>query len=161
MNAATLSEKLAEQTFLDPGMISASLEYWFTDHEHIRSPFPEYMRQTLATETASKMLSWTNQLNDEARKEISQEMLVEKFEELLFEGGHLMAQTEDEKITIKYPFMPRTGDPMNVITEEVVTGTGIVVKRSVEKEGDAVFLVLEVADENTKAVSVTRFELPE
>lgn len=161
MNAATLSEKLAEQSFLDPGMLSASLEYWFTDHEHVRSPFPEYMRMQLATESSSKMLSWTNQLSDEAKKELSQEMLAEKFEELLFDAAHVLAESDDEKLTIKYPFMPRTGDPINIVSDDVVTGSGTIKSRRIEKEGDSVFLTLEVSDNKTSAISVTRFELPE
>jgi hypothetical protein len=161
MNAATLTEKLSEQTYLDPGMISASLEYWFTDHEHVRSPFPEFMRKPLATESASKMLSWTNQLNDEAKKELSQEMLAEKFEELLFDTALGFAKTEDEKITIRYPFMPRVGDPINSVSEDVVVGTGIIKSRNIEKEGDSVFLAVLVADNKSGEISSTRFELPE
>jgi len=161
MNAATLSEKLAEQSFLDPGMISASLEYWYTDHEHVRSPFPEFMRKPLATEAASKMLSWTNQLNDEAKKELSQEMLAEKFEELLFDTALGFAQSEDEKITIRYPFMLRVGDPINSVSDDVVVGEGKIISRSIQKESDSVFLEVIVESIGSGEISSSRFELPE
>lgn len=160
-NTITLSERLTAQDFLDPAMIASALEYWFSDQEHIRSPFPEYMRRELATGSASAMLAWSSQLNEKARKEINSEMMAEKFEEILFDMGLKMALNEDEKISIRYPFMPRTGDILQTMEGEIMKGASIVTGRRILKKGDRAFLVVALREEDTGKAFENEFELPE
>lgn len=156
-----LSERLLNQTFLDPAMMASALEYWFADNGHVRSPFPEYMREALANNAAEEMLNWTLQLKEVARKELNSEMLSEKFEEMLFEEGLKLTQTDDERITIKYPFMPRLGDVLQKKDSETVVGESNIVQRKIEKRGDFVFLVVEMKDSKTGEKWMNEFELPE
>lgn len=156
-----LSERLLNQSFLDPAMMASALDYWFAENGHVRSPFPLYMREALANNAAEEMLTWTLQLKDAARKELNSEMLSEKFEEMLFEEGLKLAQTDDEKITIKYPFMPRLGDVLQKKDSETVVGESHIILRTIDKRGDHVFLVVEMEDSKSGENWSNEFELPE
>lgn len=157
----TLSEQLAEQTFIDPGMISAALEYWLTDTDHIRSPFPKELHKKIAEDAAGAMLLWASKLSDAAKKEFNDDLLSERFEEILFEVALQMVTDEDQKITIRYPFMPRIGDPIAKTSADAAEKTGTIVKRRIDKRGDAVFLVVDYSDPDTGNVVSDEFELPE
>lgn len=157
----TLSEQLTEQTFIDPGMISAALEYWLTDNQHIRSPFPKEIHEQLAKNATGAMLLWASRLSDAAKKEHNDDTLAERFEEILFESAMLLVKDEDEKITIRYPFMPRVGDPIAKTSAAVAEKTGTIVKRKIDKRGDEVFLVVEYTDADTGQIVTDEFELPE
>lgn len=161
ISAESLSKQLAAQDYLDAGMISAALDYWFNNQVHIRSPFPEYMQKELATEAAASMLAWTRLLNDKARKELTSEMLAEKFEEFLFETGLRLAKTEDEKITIRYPFLPRTGDILEKKNEDTLVAESEVISRAIIKNGDLTFLRVEMREKPGGETWFNEFELPE
>ncbi|CAN5247474.1 hypothetical protein BH09BAC5_BH09BAC5_05770 [soil metagenome] len=164
MSTSTISiaEQLKGQSFIDPGMISSALDYWFSDNEHIRSPFPESIRKKLAEDATLAMIKWAAPITDAAKKEFNEEMIAERFEEILFEIAYNMVTDEDQKITIKYPFMPRVGD---VITKkdsvESSSADGIILKRKTEKRGDHVFLIVEHAEEGNGTIMLDEFELPE
>ena len=160
MSAFSISHSVAkllnDQTKFDPEMIHASLNFWFIDHEKIRCPFPDHMRNKLPDIAILKFIQWSDKLTPEAKKEINDEILVEKFEELLFSEGHKFAETEDEKITIKYPFLVRTGDTVMDKNED-----SIVTSRTVRKDGDNMFLDVTLMNQPTRNGWATSFELPE
>jgi hypothetical protein len=158
----TTALKLKDQKFLDPSMISSALEYWFTTNDHVRSPFPERIHKQLAEDATSAMLKWSEHLSEAARKEFNDEMLAERFEELLFEIALGLVTDEDEKITIKYPFMPRVGDLLTQRDNMESSGAdSVIVARRIDKRGDNVFLVVEHKEEGTGNVRSDEFELPE
>lgn len=91
-------------------MAEYAFNFWFNDNEHIRSPFPLYIQSELKLVTESRFQQWLNNINLEAEEDIDEEILAEKFEQLLFESAVPLIKTEDERISILYPFLPRIGD---------------------------------------------------
>ncbi|MCC7051592.1 MAG: hypothetical protein IT239_07435 [Bacteroidia bacterium] len=156
-----VENKINTQSYIDPGMIEAALNFWFSNSEHLRSPFPVYIREDLQNKAVLKFLEWGGQISSEAKREINDEILAEKFEEILFEIAHNMVLTEDEKLTIKYPFMPRVGDHINASTPQGQEGKSQVMDRFYHKKGDEVFLKIKLKNSTTEEVWETDFELPE
>ncbi|MCC7332368.1 MAG: hypothetical protein IT232_07155 [Flavobacteriales bacterium] len=143
------SSELVEQTF----------HFWFTDNEHIRSPFPEYIRPMLKEKAVDGFFKWVSNLNPKAKEEVNDEMIAEKFEEVIFETAMNLVHTEDEKITIKYPFLPRIDDEIsNNETQDKQFSK--VIDRMIVKEGDVNYLKLKLENISDKALWETKFELP-
>lgn len=161
MSKQSIETELKKQDFIDPGMIKAAFDFWFSNDQHIRSPFPEYIREKLETEATQKFLGWNARISEKARKDINDEILAEKFEEILFEIALEMVKTEDEKLTIRYPFMLRLGDAIEVkgVPEEAATST--VTERSYEKRGDTAFMKVKLKNNTSGETWETEFELPE
>ena len=143
------SSELIEQTF----------KFWFSDNEHIRSPFAEYIRPQLKKGATQKFYDWAANLNPKAKDEVNDEMIAEKLEEIIFETATNLVLTEDEKLTIEYPFLPRLND---VIYEDVEnkTGESTIIDRSKIKEGDFDFMKIKLEKIESKEIWETRFELP-
>ena len=147
LNSKTIeSSELVEQTF----------HFWFTDQEHIRSPFPNYIRPQLKQEATKKFFDWAQNINPKAKDELNDEMVGEKFEEFIFETALTLVQTEDEKITILYPFLPRLGDPIHSDENEDLE----IVDRIIEKEKDHSFLKVKLKSKTSEDLKETKFELP-
>lgn len=142
------SSELVEQTF----------NFWFTDNDHIRSPFPEYIRPILKEKSVDGFFKWVSNLNPKAKEEVNDEMVAEKFEEIIFETALNMVVTEDEKITIQYPFLPRVGD--EIYANETPDLISNIIDRVLLKEGDDSFLKVKAEEFATKKVWETKFELP-
>ncbi|NOQ72848.1 MAG: hypothetical protein GQ574_12630 [Crocinitomix sp.] len=141
------SSELVEQTF----------RFWFTDQEHIRSPFPNYIRPNLQREATEKFFTWANNINPKAKDELNDEIIGEKFEEIIFETADKLVKTEDERITIQYPFLPRLGDQLKDPQQE---GDSNVVDRIMLKEGDTSYLKVVLENSISKTPWETKFELP-
>ena len=140
------SSELVDQTFL----------FWFGDHEHIRSPFPKYIQGALRDLATERFYKWVSSLKPEAKDELNDEAVGEKFEEIIFEVATSMVKTEDERITILYPFLPRLGD--NLASESGEESK--VVDRVLLKEGDYSFLKITCAKNSNGERWTTKFELP-
>ncbi len=140
------SSELVEQTF----------KFWFNDNDHIRSPFPNYIHSDLKHQATERFFEWASTVNPEAKEEVSDEIVAEKFEEIIFETATSLIKTEDERITILYPFLPRLEDQLK---DE--NGQECLVKdRTLIKEGDDSFLEIKMEDINSKEIRGTKFELP-
>lgn len=144
------SSELVEQTF----------QFWFNDQEHIRSPFPKYIQNELRRKATENFFRWASGLNNKAKDEINDEIIGERFEEIIFEAAMALVITEDEKITIKYPFLPRVGD-MIFENAENQTGKSVVLSRAIKKEGDQSFMSVKLEKNDSGENWTTTFELPE
>ncbi len=146
------NEDLATGEFLNE-----AFKFWFNDNNHIRSPFPEYIHQPLQQESTKKFRKWLNHVHPDAKDEINDEILAEKFEEILFETALNLVLTDDERITILYPFLPRLGDKIkaNDNSESVISG------RVIKKENDKKYLRLSCTKLLTDIKWETSIELPE
>ncbi|MCW8898237.1 MAG: hypothetical protein OQJ96_07130 [Flavobacteriales bacterium] len=142
------SSELVEQTF----------NFWFSDNEHIRSPFPEYIRPILKENAVDAFFKWVSNLNPKAKEEVNDEMIAEKFEEIIFETAMGLVHTEDEKITIQYPFLPRVDDEIRNNEEDVQLSK--IIDRTLTKEGDTQFLKVKLENVSDQQVWETKFELP-
>ncbi len=142
------SSELVEQTFT----------FWFSDNGHIRSPFPEYIRAELKQKATEKFFKWAAQLTDETEKVVNEAIVGEKFEEFIFEIALQLVKTDDERITVNYPFLPRIGDPIDGDVRH--PGRNVITDRIMLREGDDVFMKLKARSETTGEVWDTRFQLP-
>ena len=147
-----------KETLVESEMIKSAFEFWFNDNNHIRSPFPEYIREPLRMKALDKFFDWTDKISERAKKEINDEIIAEKFEEILFETASSLVLTEDEKLTILYPFMPRIGD---VIKPKEKNEESKVISRSHLKRGDNSFLKVKLQTISSGNTWETEFELPE
>ena len=136
--------------------IEETFHFWYTDNEHIRSPFPDYIQSKLKTESTEKFYNWVNNLKPEAKDELNDEGIAEKFEEIIFETALQLIITEDERISILYPFLPRLGD--NLKDENGLES--VIEHRIIKKEEDTNFLHLSCLNKTTNEKWETSFELP-
>lgn len=137
-------------------MVEQTFQFWFSDQDHIRTPFPTYIRTALKQEATAKFFTWANGINPKAKDELNDEIIGEKFEEIIFEAAKEMVKTEDERITILYPFLPRLGDELK---KENDTDSKII-DRAILKEGDTSFLKIILENNISKEKWDTKFELP-
>lgn len=156
-----IEDKIKSQSYIDEEMIGATFSFWYNDDQHIRSPFPLYIREQLTEITTEKFLSWASGINAKAKKEINDEILVEKFEEIIFEAALKLVLTEDEKLTINYPFLIRVGDLIKVKDVASEEAESKVIDRSIIKREDSKFMKVILENISSKEKWETEFELPE
>src|SRR5690554_1461334 len=125
--------------------IEEVFHFWYNDNGHIRTPFPTYIQQKLKVEATEKFYSWVNNLKPEAKDELNEEAIAEKFEEVLFSLASQMVQTEDERISILFPFLPRIND----ILKDKDQAQNTVIDRHIKKEKDISFLHLMCVNKET------------
>ena len=101
------------KSLVNSGFIDHAFNFWFTDSEHIRSPFPAKIKDELRKNTEGLFFEWVFNLTDKDKSEITEQEVVEMFETILFNEAIKLVDNEDGKLTILYPFMPRTGDKVN------------------------------------------------
>ena len=159
MNIIEIETKLKSQNYIEPEMVEAAFDFWFNDRDHVRSPFPIYIHENLRMATVDGFLSWSTQLSEKAKKEINDEILAEKLEEILFDLALKMVLTEDEKLTIRYPFLLRIGDLIKSTEEGKAESR--VMDRWFLKQGDHAFMKVKLKNTVTGAEWETEFELPE
>ncbi|MDH5604982.1 MAG: hypothetical protein OEY51_13620, partial [Cyclobacteriaceae bacterium] len=111
-NNVTRMNRIPENIKDANDLVDAALTFWLKGNGPIRSPFPSYIHKALQKEPREKFINWLEKLDNKTRKQLSDELLVEKFELVLFEIALNLVKTDDEKITVKYPFLPRTNDPV-------------------------------------------------
>jgi len=156
-----LDARLKSQDLIDPEMVEAAIHFWFTDNQHLRSPFPAAIQAQLKDDATEKFLDWGAKVPEKAKKELNDEILAEKFEEILFEQAILLVKTEDEKLSILYPFLPRLGDRIRVKDIPDTEAESLVIAREYVKRDDHAFLRVQLRNEATGKEWETEFELPE
>lgn len=140
------SSELVEHTF----------KFWFRDNEHIRSPFPSYIQPELKVKSTDRFYAWAVGLDPKAKDELNDEAVGEKFEEIIFEVATGLIKTEDERITILYPFLPRLGDALSDDDKKAST----VIDRKIYKEGDTSLLKVVCKEVDSEKKWETEFQLP-
>lgn len=161
MTSLEIELKLAKQSYIEAQMLESAFDFWFKDHEHIRSPFPDYIHEDLQQKAVDKFLEWGSQISEKAKKDINEEILAEKFEEILFELGNDLVKSEDEKLTLKYPFMPRVNDIIKVKDVPDEKAESIVTTREICKKDDETFMKVKLKNIAAGTEWETDFELPE
>lgn len=142
------SSELVEETF----------KFWFTTNNHIRSPFPLYIQSQLKELAVTNFFDWAAGLSLKAKEEVNDEIIAEKFEEIIFEIALELVKTEDEKITIQYPFLPRLDDVIS--NPEEPSKKNKVIDRYLYKEQDHSFLIVKLINIENEEKWETSFELP-
>ena len=137
-------------------MVEQTFKFWFADQGHIRSPFPDYVRVDLKRKATETFFTWANGINPKAKDELNDEIIGEKFEEIIFETASELVKTDDERITIHYPFLPRVGDAL----KNEGDSESSVVDRAIVKEGDTSYLKVFLENIASKDKWDTKFALP-
>lgn len=161
MTDLEVENKIKSQSYIEQEMVDAAFEFWYNDREQIRSPFPYYIRENLKLATVENFLDWASQISAKAKTEINDEILAEKLEEILFELGTSMVLTEDEKLTLKYPFLMRIGDIITAKDSPEGKKESEVTDRWILKRGDETFMKVKLKYVGTGEKWETEFELPE
>jgi len=149
-------KELDSNTIESSEMVEETFKFWFNTNEHIRSPFPDYIKEQLKKDATQLFYEWASGLNPQAKDEMNDEMIGEKFEELIFESAIRLIKTDDERITIMYPFLPRIGDKINKENES----DSVIIDRALLKEGDQSYLKINLENKETKEKWETKFDLP-
>ena len=153
-------KELDQHTLESGELVEQTFNYWFSDHKHIRSPFPDYIQSKLKEKSTKLFFRWISNLDPKAKDEINDEIIGEQFEELIFEAAIELVKTEDERITILYPFLPRIGDEIQNETDNSSKNGSAVINRNFMKEGDVSYLKVVLENAMTKEKWETKFELP-
>jgi len=140
-------------------LVEETFKFWFSDNEHIRSPFPEYIRPQLKEKATELFHQWVAGIDFKAKDEVNDEIIAEKFEEFIFETAMNLVMTEDEKITIHYPFLPRINDEIST-SDDANEEKSKVIDRSTMKEAETPYLKVKLEKVNSKEMWETKFELP-
>ncbi len=142
------------------GMVRQAFTYWFADHDHVRSPFPPYLRDELRELVPAAFNHWLVKLDAKAMEEINEETAFGKFEELMFHEAIRLVRSEDEMLTLRFPFLPRVGDRINGGELEGRTGENVVLKRALMREDKDEYLLVQAEHLASGTHWETRFELP-
>jgi len=138
-------------------MLAQGFDYWFTNREQVRSPFPESMHDELRLKTSQRFSEWLETIGEEGLAQLEGNEMVEMFEMFLFNVGLSLTEDPDQRITITYPFMPRCGD----LVENTNHGSSAVVRREiVEKKDDKQQMLLILKTRSGEKTWQTEFDLP-
>ncbi len=139
-------------------LVQEAFKFWFADNAHIRSPFPAAIQEPLRVQSIAQFADWISKLTEKAKDDINEEIMAEKFEEILFEAALPMVKTEDERITLLFPFLPRCGDQVTAETAGAAAST--VIARSLSEKEDHKYLDLEMQELGSERRWNTQMELP-
>ncbi|HRN36881.1 MAG TPA: hypothetical protein PLV70_04655 [Flavobacteriales bacterium] len=144
----------------ESSMAQQAFTYWFADHGHVRSPFPAYLRDDLREVALAAFKQWLSKLDSKALDEMNEEVAFGKFEEVIFQEAIRLVRSEDEALTLRFPFLPRIGDRIEGGAVEGREGGNIVRTRSILREGKDEFMLVKVENLASGTAWETRFELP-
>ena len=148
--------ELESNTAESTDLVEQTFKFWLNDNDHIRTPFPNYIHSDLRANATKQFYNWVEGLKPDAKDELNDEAVGEKFEEIIFECATQLIKTEDEKITILYPFLPRLKDSLK--DEHGMAST--IVDRSLTKEKDINFMQVTCVQDESKETWITSFQLP-
>jgi len=152
-------KELDSTTIESSEMVEQTFKFWFEGSAHIRSPFPGYIHAELKNISVERFFKWASGLKEEAKDEVNDEAIGEKFEEIIFETALDLVITEDEKITINYPFLPRIDDEITDPDNNDLESS-FVIDRTMVSEGDHNFVKVKLVKSVSKEKWETKFELP-
>ncbi|MEI6678887.1 MAG: hypothetical protein WCL21_09790 [Mariniphaga sp.] len=156
MNQARQIESLQICAIISDKFIEPGLEYWFSDHEHVRSPFPHEILGEVKERTSEILFEWIEGLSEKELDEMGEDEFVEMFETILFNEAIKLVDDEDQRFTISYPFMPRLAD----IVKHNENGMGKVIgRKEIMTKEQKKMLELTVQSETSAMVWTTEFEL--
>ncbi|MDP3432716.1 MAG: hypothetical protein Q8T04_07110 [Bacteroidota bacterium] len=156
MSQSELKDPVQIRSIISSKFIEPGFEYWFTNHEHVRSPFPSAIRNALKERTSIIFFEWIDGMKETELKAMKEDEFAEMFETILFNEAIKLVEDEDQQLTISYPFLPRLGDQVN----HSLHGKGNICSRKevVSKENKKLF-ELSVLSQETGQTWATQFEL--
>lgn len=153
---ADVKEKVSLEAVRESPALHETIEFWFTDRDHLRSPFPPGIRKEVTEQAALRFHKWVNLLDPKAQGEVDSEVVGDKIEEIIFTCAMELVTDPEQRITIGFPFMPRLGDPI----QSSDGAESKVIARKIEKEDKDAFLMVLARETASGKEWSTRFELP-
>ena len=148
---------IKEQDFVGSDFFEESFKFWFDDNEHIRTPFPDEIKEKLKELTFRVFMEWVFELSKDEKSGMGNDEIVETFEMILFNQAMGLVEDEDQKITICYPFLPRLGD----VVDDKEKGASTVIERKLDVNKDEKkYLKVKLKSETVVQEWETDFELP-
>ena len=126
-------QRLDQQKLITKNYVDKAFNYWLEDRDDYRVPFPQYMLDELQECTLRLFLEWTFQIDDQ--DSITAELLSEKFNEIIQMVGLSLARTDEDRLTIQYPGLPRLGDPVHFHSSESECRGTVIQRELVDDEG--------------------------
>ena len=134
-----------------------AISAWYERNDHVRCPFPATIREQLEENAKISFRHWLQSLEDKESSRMNVQEIIELFETILFHEATKLVQTDEEQITLLFPFMPRTGD----VVRDPVKGEGMITRRKLEQNKDKKnILTVTVESATDKNTWQTSFELP-
>ena len=149
-------KELESNTVESTDLVEQTFKFWLNDNNHIRTPFPSYIHSELKLKATARFYQWVDGLRPEAKDELNDEAVGEKFEEIIFETATGLIKTEDERLTILYPFLPRLNDSL----KDEHGKESVIVDRILKKEKDTNFMEITCIQNESKEKWKTSFQLP-
>ncbi len=145
-----------DRLIMTENLSEVALNYWFSDHEQVRSPFPKEISPALRKNSIRLFADWLSEQKDEEFEDMEEEFLVEMFEAFLFSEALNLVEDEEQRLTIIFPFMPRPGDKVNHkdFGEGIVKGRKEILSKENRK-----LLELTLENQETGQTFKTEFEL--
>jgi len=73
--------------FIEPGF-----EYWFTNHQHIRSPFPSAIKETVRERTSEIFFEWISGLKEKKPRKVKKSSKLSWTISLTLHGSRILTQ---------------------------------------------------------------------
>ncbi len=144
-------------------LIEEGCKFWFNDNEHIRTPFPNEIQDSLKEKATTLYMDYINNLTKEDREEVSDDELVSVFEMFLFSSAVELIDKDnkDQLLSIHYPFLPRTGDKVNDSNkgECVIVGRDVLEKEVNDQKEKKLYMIVKLETESGEQWE-TEFEVP-
>ena len=140
-------------------LVDAACDFWFSDNDQARSPFPAKIHDDLKQNAQREYLLWLKNLTQDDRGDVDDDELATIFEQLLFGEALKLVGDEDTDLilTINYPFMPRVGDVVN----DLQRGASTIERRELEqKEDGKLYMRVFLASEGSNERWETEFAIP-
>lgn len=158
MYQSELKDLEQSRTIISTKFIEPGFEYWFTNHEYVRSPFPPATRVLLKERTSNLLFEWIESLKETDHKSMKEDEFVEMFETILFNEAMKLVEDDDQQLSIAYPFLPRLGDLVN----HQINGNGkIVSRKEIVSNKNKKLFELSVFSQKSGRTWEAQFELPD
>ena len=148
----TFEQRCREQEIVGDAFLREAFDYYLFDNADLRSPFPEYTHESLIQNTFQRIMHWAFQQN---KAEMTDEIVSSTFYAILLEEAQQLVATDDERLSLLYPELPRIGDTTNIPDK----GTYKISRRHLYDKGDALFLKIFLQNTLTGHLMETDFEV--
>lgn len=145
-------QRCREQEIVGETFLSEGFAYHFDDNADLRSPFPAYTHDALVQNTFQRIMHWAFE-QDKTR--VTDEILTSVFQSILVEEGQKLVATDDERLSIAYPELPRLGDTTNIAEKGVYK----ISRRHLYQKEDALFLKIFLQNTLTGHVMEADYEV--
>jgi hypothetical protein len=145
-------QRCREQEIVGETFLSEGFAFLLDDNPELRSPFPAYTHDALIQNSFQRIMHWAF---EQDKKNVTDEILSTVFQGIVFEEGQKLVATDDERLTIAYPELPRIGDTTSIPDK----GNYKISRRHLYQKDDALWLKIFLQNTLTGHLMETEFEI--